>query len=57
MSDDEEDEDSNDGLANILSIVGFAAALVVLGLQLKTANIWISAEDNAKKGEWSQLME
>ena len=57
VADEDEDEDGNDGLANILSIVGFAAALVVLGLQLKTANIWISAEDNAKKGEWAQLLE
>ncbi len=57
VADEEEEEVGNDGLANILSIVGFAAALIVLGLQLKTANIWINAEDNAKKGEWSQLME
>ena len=55
--DDDEEEGGSDRLSNILSIVGFAAALVVLSLQLKTASVWISAEDNAKKGEWAQLME
>jgi hypothetical protein len=41
----------------ILSIVGFAAALIVLSLQLMTASTWINAEDNAQKGTWTQLMD
>ncbi|MEO5712579.1 MAG: hypothetical protein ABIT37_03750 [Luteolibacter sp.] len=56
-ADDDEDEGSGEGLANILSIVGFVAALAVLTFQLLTANTWINAEDNAKKGDWMQLME
>jgi len=58
-ADDDDDEGGGEGLVNILSIVGFAAALVVLTLQLMTANVWISAEDKdpAKKGDWMQLME
>jgi hypothetical protein len=54
---EEEDEEGGEGLANILSIVGFVAAVVVLSLQLMTANTWISAADNPKTGEWSQLMD
>ena len=56
-ADEDEDEGGNEGLVNILSIVGFVAALVVLTFQLMTANTWINAEDNAKKGDWMQLME
>lgn len=56
-ADEEEEEEGGEGLANILSIVGFVAALVVLSLQLMTANTWISAPDNPKVGEWSQLMD
>lgn len=54
---DEEEVDPQAGLLNILSGVGLAAALVVLVLQLMTANVWVSAEDNPKTGEWSQLIE
>lgn len=54
---DDEDEASGDGLANILSGVGLAAALIVLAFQLMTANAWISAEDNPKKGDWTLLLE
>ena len=57
MKDDDDDQDAGEGLAKILSGVGFAAALVVLVFQLMTANTWIGAEDNAKKGEWMQLLE
>ncbi len=57
QSEDSDEEEANDGVANILSIVGFAAALVVLAFQLMTANVWISAPDNAKSGDWMQLME
>ena len=56
-SDEDEDEEGGEGIVNILSIVGFIAALVVLAFQLKTASIWVGADDNPKKGEWSQLME
>lgn len=54
---DEEEVDPQEGLLNILSGVGLAAALVVLALQLMCANVWISAEDNPKTGEWSQIIE
>jgi hypothetical protein len=53
--DDEDDEDGKEGLVNILSGVGLAAALIVLAFQLMTANTWISAEDNPNKGDWTQL--
>ena len=54
---EEEETDAQEGLLNILSGVGFAAALLVLVLQLMTANVWIGAEDNPKSGDWSQLIE
>jgi hypothetical protein len=41
----------------ILAGVGLVAALVVLGLQLKTANIWIDARDALTPGDWSILLE
>ncbi|MEX1114624.1 MAG: hypothetical protein WEB53_05210 [Akkermansiaceae bacterium] len=56
-SDEDEDEDGNEGIINILSIVGFVAALLVLAFQLMTANVWINVEDNPRAGEWSQLMD
>ena len=56
-ADDDDDTEANEGIINILSIGGFIAALVILGFQLSTANTWIGAEDNARKGEWSQLMD
>ena len=54
-STDDDEEKPESGLAGILSIVGFIAALVVLFFQLATANTWINAEDSPTKGEWSQL--
>lgn len=57
VQDDDDDDERGEGLANILSIVGFVAALIVLVLQLMTANAWIGAEDNPQKGSWSQLMD
>jgi hypothetical protein len=54
-SDDDEEVEGNQGLTNILSGVGLAAALVVLVVQLMTASVWINAEDNPRTGEWSQL--
>jgi hypothetical protein len=55
LSGDEEEEKTESGLAGILSIVGFIAALVVLYFQLNLANNWINADDNPAKGQWSQL--
>jgi hypothetical protein len=54
---EEEEEGENEGIVNILSIVGFVAAIVVLAFQLMNASTWVSAEDNPRTGEWSQLME
>jgi hypothetical protein len=54
---EDEEADPQEGLLNILSGVGLVAALVVLVLQIMTANVWVSAEDNPKTGEWSQLMD
>jgi hypothetical protein len=56
-SDDEEESGGSEGVVNALSIVGFIAALVVLYFQVTTAGVWIKAEDNAKSGDWSQLMD
>ena len=56
-ADDDDDQDVGGGMANVLSGVGLIAALVVLIFQLVTASTWIGAEDNAKKGDWMQLME
>ncbi len=55
----EEDEDAepHEGAVKVLAGVGFAAALLVLVLQLMLASHWISAEDNPKSGDWSQLIE
>ena len=57
QGDDEDDQEAGAGLAKILSGVGFAAALAVLAFQLMTANHWIGADDNAKKGDWMQLLD
>jgi hypothetical protein len=54
---EDEEEDANAGVINILAGVGLAAAIVVLILQLMLANVWISAEDNVKTGDWAQLIE
>jgi hypothetical protein len=56
-SDDADESGGSEGLVNALSIVGFIAALVVLYFQVTTAGVWIKAEDNAKSGDWSQLMD
>ena len=57
QADDDDDAAGNENLANILSGVGFAAALIVLAFQLVTADTWISVEDNPKKGDWTLLLE
>ena len=53
--DDDDDEESGEGLAKVLSGVGLFAALVVLAFQLMTANTWINSEDSQTKGDWMQL--
>ncbi len=55
LASDEEEEEAGQGLANILSGVGLAAALIVLAFQLMTAGTWVNAEDNEKMGDWTQL--
>ena len=55
--DEEEEEDEVDGLGNILSGVGLAAALIVLVFQLLAASNWINATDSKSPGDWMQLME
>lgn len=57
LSADEEEETQESGLGNILSIVGFIAALVVLYFQFDTASAWVKASDNPRTGEWGQLFE
>jgi hypothetical protein len=52
-----EDESGADTFGKILAGVGLVAALVVLGIQLKTSNIWIGVEDNDRTGDWSLLLE
>ncbi len=53
--DDGEVEEKGAGLAKMLTLVCFIAACAVLALQLMTANVWISAEDNSQSGQWGQL--
>ncbi|RYD24269.1 MAG: hypothetical protein EOP88_00825 [Verrucomicrobiaceae bacterium] len=56
--DEEEEEVENEGLANILSIVGFVAALIVLAFQLMTANVWVNSPNSPSPGDgWSQLFQ
>lgn len=54
---EDEDESGVSTFMNILAGVGLVAAIVVLALQLKVANIWISAEDADSTAGWSQLLE
>jgi hypothetical protein len=54
---DEEEEEASEGVVKILAGVGLAAALLVLGFQLRLAQTWISVEDSPKPGDWSQLFE
>lgn len=57
QAEDDDEAAGNENLVNILSGVGFAAALIVLAFQLVTADTWISVEDNPKKGDWTLLLE
>ncbi len=56
MDDDDDDGEENEGLLNILSIVGFVAAIIVLSFQLMTASTWIKAPDSENPGDWTKLM-
>jgi hypothetical protein len=48
---DEDDSDvRGEGAATALSVVALVAALIVLGVQIATANIWVD-------GEWGKLFE
>lgn len=49
-ADDDGAPDDGEGAANVLSIVSLVAALIVLGVQLATASIWI-------EGDWARLFE
>lgn len=51
-----EEVETNKGIMTILAGVGLAAAIVVLASQLMVASVWINAEDNANKGQWSQVL-
>jgi hypothetical protein len=55
--DADDSEEGGEGIANALSAIGLVAALVVLFFQVKTANTWVNAEDNASKGSWAQMLE
>jgi hypothetical protein len=57
MVQEDEEEEGDDTIVKILSGVGLAAALLLLSLQLVLANKWISAEDNPRTGDWSQIIE
>ncbi|MGC4016730.1 MAG: hypothetical protein QM755_19780 [Luteolibacter sp.] len=55
QGEDEEEAAGGEGIAKALSVVGFIAALAVLGFQLMIADTWISAKDNPEQGSWGQL--
>jgi hypothetical protein len=52
---DEDEAEPDTLIVRILSGLGFAAALAVLGIQLQIADIWISVEGNPNMGDWTQL--
>lgn len=55
--DEEEEVEPQQGLINVLSGVGLAAAVLVLVFQLMLAQVWIGAEDNPNAGDWMQLLD
>lgn len=50
--DDDADSDRGEGASTALSVVALVAALVVLGVQLATANVWVQ-----DAGGWGKLFE
>jgi hypothetical protein len=54
MQEDDEEEGANP-VVMALSVIGLLGAAAVLFFQVSTASIWINADDNSAKGEWSQL--
>ncbi len=56
-NEDFEDESGADTFTKILAGVGLLTAILVLGLQLKLASTWISAEDADSPGDWSALLD
>lgn len=52
---DEEESTGSNPVVIALSVLGLLGAAAVLFLQVSTASIWINADDNSAKGEWSQL--
>ncbi len=49
-ADEDDSDDRGEGASTALSVVALVAALVVLGVQLATASIWVD-------GEWGKLFE
>ena len=56
-ADDDDSDSKEDGAASALSVVALIAALVVLGVQLATANIWIADETRPEAPGWGRLFE
>jgi hypothetical protein len=52
---DEDEEEGVNPAVMALSVLGLLGAAAVLFFQVSTASIWINADDNDAKGEWSQL--
>ena len=53
---DEEAAKREEGSAAVLSVIAMVAALILLGVQLGTANIWVNDETNESPG-WGRLFE
>lgn len=54
-ADDDDSAGNEDGVATALSVVALIAALIVLGVQLGTAGIWV--HDAPQNPGWGQLFE
>lgn len=54
-ADDDDSANKSDGVATALSVVALIVALIVLGVQLGTANIWV--HDTPQNPGWGQLIE
>ncbi len=56
-ADDDDSGSEGEGAASALSVVALIAALVVLGVQLATANIWVADETRTEAPGWGRLFE